>query len=129
MVPGWVYGSWMEALTFAPIYKLMITVYHTVGHCLLHLRVYAIWFLTEGLNFLKGVRGCGHVQAVDRLSVGVSYMGDRYVGLQRTWWGIYAVLTDMCVYDAVWSVISCSRGLWSFVFCLVLGVPFGGEHF
>jgi hypothetical protein len=32
--------------------------------------VYAIWFLTEGLDFLKGVSGCGHVQAVDRVSGG-----------------------------------------------------------
>jgi hypothetical protein len=97
MVPGWGYGTWMEALTFALIYTLMITVHHTLCRCLLHLLVYAYMLsgFDRGAGFLKGVRGCE--QAVDRVSVGVSFMGDRYVGLQRTWWGIYAVLTDVCV--------------------------------
>jgi hypothetical protein len=41
--------------------------------------VYSIWFLTEGLDSLKGSWGAD--KPLDRASVGVSVMGDRYVGL------------------------------------------------
>jgi hypothetical protein len=58
-------GTWLgvwfleEALTFALIYTLMITVCHTLSRCLLHVCVMLSGFLMEGLDFFKGVRVCG----------------------------------------------------------------------
>jgi hypothetical protein len=92
----------MEALTLctiytlALIYTLVITVFHTLCRLLVTLACVRYLVFDRGAGLFKGGSE-GADRPFDRASVGVGYMGDRYVGLQSSWWGIYAVLAEVYV--------------------------------